>query len=48
MTLALKAKDYKTEVKPIWCPRCGDFGLLSALYKYPSGEPHLSFGRVIL
>ena len=33
MALALKAKDYKTDVKPIWCPRCGDFGILSALYK---------------
>jgi 2-oxoglutarate ferredoxin oxidoreductase subunit beta len=33
MTIALKAKGYKTQVKPIWCPRCGDFGILSALYK---------------
>ena len=23
--------DYRTEVKPIWCPGCGNFGLLSAL-----------------
>ncbi|NIQ11019.1 MAG: 2-oxoacid:ferredoxin oxidoreductase subunit beta, partial [Gammaproteobacteria bacterium] len=25
-------KDYKSETKPIWCPGCGDFGVLSALY----------------
>lgn len=25
--------DYKSEVKPIWCPGCGDFGVLSAFYK---------------
>lgn len=26
-------KDYKSELKPIWCPGCGDYGVLSALYK---------------
>jgi len=26
-------KDYKSELKPIWCAGCGDFGVLSALYK---------------
>lgn len=25
--------DYKSDVKPIWCPGCGDFGVLSAFYK---------------
>ena len=30
---ALEAKDYKSELKPIWCPGCGDFGVLSALYR---------------
>ena len=29
----LKASDYKTDVKPIWCPGCGDFGVLAALYQ---------------
>lgn len=29
----LLAKDYKSDVKPIWCPRCGDFGFLSAMFK---------------
>ncbi len=24
-------KDYKSDLKPIWCPGCGDFGVLSAL-----------------
>ncbi len=26
----LKAKDYKSDVDPIWCPGCGDFGDLAA------------------
>ncbi len=30
---ALSAKDFKSEVKPIWCPGCGDFGVLSATAK---------------
>jgi 2-oxoglutarate ferredoxin oxidoreductase subunit beta len=25
--------DYKSDVKPIWCPGCGDFGVLAAFYK---------------
>jgi 2-oxoglutarate ferredoxin oxidoreductase subunit beta len=29
----LDAKEYKSELKPIWCPGCGDFGVLSALYR---------------
>ncbi len=29
----LKAKDYKSEVKPIWCPGCGHFAVLNALTK---------------
>lgn len=28
-----KPNDYKTERKPIWCPGCGDFGVLASLYK---------------
>jgi len=28
-----KARDYKSEVKPIWCPGCGHFAILSALAK---------------
>ncbi len=26
----LKAKDYKGTLPPVWCPGCGDFGVLSA------------------
>jgi len=26
-------KDYKSGIKPTWCPGCGDFGVLSATYK---------------
>ena len=29
----LSAKEFKTELKPIWCPGCGDFGVLAALTK---------------
>ena len=29
----LTVRDYKSEVKPVWCPGCGDFGVLSATYK---------------
>ena len=28
-----KAKDYKSHVKPTWCPGCGDFGVLASLYQ---------------
>ena len=31
MTFA--SKDYKSDLKPIWCPGCGDFGVVTALYK---------------
>lgn len=27
----LKAKDYRTELEPVWCNRCGDFGVLKGL-----------------
>ncbi|MBI2862376.1 MAG: 2-oxoacid:ferredoxin oxidoreductase subunit beta [Chloroflexi bacterium] len=29
----LTVKDYRSGGKPIWCPGCGDFGVLSATYK---------------
>ncbi|MBI3948222.1 MAG: 2-oxoacid:ferredoxin oxidoreductase subunit beta [Armatimonadetes bacterium] len=32
-TAVRKASDYKSENKPTWCPGCGDFGVLSALFK---------------
>lgn len=27
------AQDYKSALKPIWCPGCGDFGVLTAIQK---------------
>jgi len=31
--LKLTNKDYKSGVKPTWCPGCGDFGVLASLYQ---------------
>jgi 2-oxoglutarate ferredoxin oxidoreductase subunit beta len=28
-----KANDYKSNLKSIWCPGCGDFGVVSAIYR---------------
>jgi len=28
-----KPGDYKSGLKPVWCPGCGDFGVLNALYR---------------
>jgi 2-oxoglutarate ferredoxin oxidoreductase subunit beta len=33
LTEPLTVKDLKSDVKPIWCPGCGDFGVLNALLK---------------
>jgi 2-oxoglutarate ferredoxin oxidoreductase subunit beta len=30
---ALEPKDYKSDLKPIWCPGCGDYGVLQGLYR---------------
>lgn len=27
------AKDYRSSLKPIWCPGCGDYGVAAALYR---------------
>jgi 2-oxoglutarate ferredoxin oxidoreductase subunit beta len=27
------ATHYRSEVKPVWCPGCGDFGVLNAIYQ---------------
>jgi 2-oxoglutarate ferredoxin oxidoreductase subunit beta len=29
----LRPKDFKSHVKPTWCPGCGDFGVLASLYQ---------------
>jgi 2-oxoglutarate ferredoxin oxidoreductase subunit beta len=34
---ALKAADYKSKVKPIWCPGCGDYSVLSVITKALAG-----------
>jgi 2-oxoglutarate ferredoxin oxidoreductase subunit beta len=26
-------KDYKSDLKPIWCPGCGDYGVVQAVYR---------------
>ena len=31
--IKLKAKDYKSSVKPIWCPGCGHFSVFNAITK---------------
>ena len=33
MPTLLTAKDYKSDLKPIWCPGCGDFGVVQAIYR---------------
>ncbi|MCX6951862.1 MAG: 2-oxoacid:ferredoxin oxidoreductase subunit beta [Verrucomicrobia bacterium] len=30
---ALTSKDFRSDLKPIWCPGCGDYGVLTALYR---------------
>lgn len=32
-TAKLTAKNYKSEIKPVWCPGCGDYAVLSAITK---------------
>jgi 2-oxoglutarate ferredoxin oxidoreductase subunit beta len=28
-----QAKEYKSDLKPIWCPGCGDYGVVQAIYR---------------
>ena len=28
------AKDYKSDLKPIWCPACGDYGVVPVSYTH--------------
>jgi 2-oxoglutarate ferredoxin oxidoreductase subunit beta len=32
-TVEFKPGDYKSDLKPVWCPGCGDFAVLNALYR---------------
>jgi 2-oxoglutarate ferredoxin oxidoreductase subunit beta len=37
------ANEYKTDLKPVWCPGCGDFAVLNSVYRALSElklEPH--------
>ncbi|MGD8588114.1 MAG: thiamine pyrophosphate-dependent enzyme [Chromatiales bacterium] len=38
----LQARDYKSDIKPIWCPGCGHYAVLSALTK---ALAHLALAR---
>lgn len=29
----LAAKDFRSSLKPIWCPGCGDYGVVTAIYR---------------
>ncbi len=43
----LKPQEYKSDVKPIWCPGCGDFGVLSSFYKAIS-ELHIPPEQLVI
>lgn len=43
----LSPNDYKSDVHPIWCPGCGDFGVLSSFYKAIS-ELHLPPEQLVI
>jgi len=32
-SIQVKPKDYKSGIKPVWCPGCGDFAVLNAITK---------------
>ena len=39
----MNANDFKTDVKPVWCPGCGDFAVLNSVYRALAAagcEPH--------
>ncbi len=33
ITAAIAPQTFKSDVKPVWCPGCGDFGVLNAMAK---------------
>lgn len=33
MTAGCTPRDYRSDLKPIWCPGCGDYGVLQAVYR---------------
>ena len=43
MSACYTPQQYKSDLKPVWCPGCGDFGVLNSLYKALADmkcEPH--------
>ncbi len=41
--IEMKPKEYKSELKPVWCPGCGHHGVLASVYRAMSElgiEPH--------
>jgi 2-oxoglutarate ferredoxin oxidoreductase subunit beta len=43
MSACYTPQSYKTDLKPVWCPGCGDFAVLNSLYKALADtkcEPH--------
>jgi 2-oxoglutarate ferredoxin oxidoreductase subunit beta len=32
-TTPYQAKEFKSDLKPIWCPGCGDYGVVQAIYR---------------
>ena len=43
MSACYTPQTYKNDLKPVWCPGCGDFGVLNSLYKALADtkcEPH--------
>ncbi len=43
----LTPNDYKSDVHPIWCPGCGDFGVLASFYKAVS-ELHIPKEQLVV
>jgi len=37
LNIPMQPKDYKSGVKPVWCPGCGDFGVLGSTTKALAG-----------
>ena len=37
LPVQLQPKEYKSSIKPVWCPGCGDFGVLGSLTKALAG-----------
>ncbi|HZP25659.1 MAG TPA: 2-oxoacid:ferredoxin oxidoreductase subunit beta [Dehalococcoidia bacterium] len=44
----LTVADYKSGDKPIWCPGCGDYGVLSAMYKALTAMQWKQFETVVV